>query len=105
MTNTRNNDLGVLEEARDQAQTERGKKHIQAILENVYEQSKDPVLESMRVQLEDAIKRGDHIKMAKIRKKVQDYAKSPAYMKNILKKVKKSTDETEGKLYIHKTLK
>lgn len=105
MSNTRNNDLGVLEEARDQAQTERGKKHIQSILENVYEQSKDTFLEKMRIELEDAVKRGDHMKMGEIRKKVQDYAKSPTYVQNMLKKVRKSTDELEGKLYIKKTFK
>lgn len=105
MKNTRNNDLGVLEEARDQATSDNQKKHLQAILENVYEQSKDTFLEKMRVQLEDAIKRGDHMEMERIRKKVQDYARSPVYIKETLKKIKKSTDEQEGKLFIHKTFK
>jgi hypothetical protein len=105
MKNTRTNDLGMLEDARDNMPSLEGRMHLQAILENVYEQSKDPFLEKMRIQLTDAMKQNDHVKLNEIRTKIQGYAKSPTHIKNIAKKIHKATNRTESGIYITESLK
>lgn len=103
--NTRKNDLGVLEDARDNMKSLEGKLHMQALLESVYEQSKDPFLERMRVKLTDAMKRGDMRLLEEVRKKIRDYAKSPTYVKNIAGKIRKASGQTESGIFIAESLK
>lgn len=82
---TRTEDINSLEEAKAKAKTDEGKKHRAAILEMVYEQMKDPYLEKMRWALIDALKRADFVKMAEIRRKIEDYARSPQFIANQIK--------------------
>jgi len=98
---TRDLDLASLEEAASKAETAEGKKHRKAILEDVYEQMKDPFLERMRVALINALKRQDVVKFNEIRKKVESYAKSEAFLKNRIK-ARARVSQKEADIFIRK---
>jgi hypothetical protein len=109
MKTTRYHDLAFLETARDKTDSEKLKRKLDALLIDVYEQSKDGFLEKARVKLEGLIKRKltttDKFENAKIdaqvkklRERVEAYAKSPAYINRQLKKINKvSSKEAEVK--------
>ena len=80
MKKTRKYDLEELEQGVYEAKTDEGRIHRKAILEAVYEQMKDDYLEKLRIQLIDALKRNDIIKINQIRKLVQDYVKSRSFI-------------------------
>ena len=86
---TREADFEILEQGVSEAQTTEGKLQRKAALEMIWEQIKDPYLEKMRIALIDALKYGDLQKMAEIRKKVEEYAKSPSFVWNQLKAKKR----------------
>lgn len=100
MKTTRYHDLAFLETARDKVKSDKLKKRLNALLSDVYEQSKDAVLERARVQLVDLIKQklltDDEFKLAKIdqkirklRDKVQNYVRSPGFISKQLKTINK----------------
>lgn len=97
--NTRKYDLEVLDQARKEAKTERGKIHREALLVAVYESLKDSYLEKMRIALIDALKFGNFEKMKEIRKKIEAYVKTPSFKRNIAQKIARQTSETEAKLF------
>lgn len=78
---TRDEDIAELEEARDKAKSKDGEVHRAAILEAVWEQMKDPILESLRTQLIRALRNNDFVKIEQIRKRVEAYASNPAFKK------------------------
>jgi len=99
---TRQADLELLEEARDKAETKEGRLHRQALLEAVYEQSKDSLLEKLKNLLIDALKNNDIKKLHEIQKKVEAYAKSPSYLKKIAGKINKNVNEKEAYIYYNR---
>jgi hypothetical protein len=98
---TRYLDLASLEEGVSQAKTTEGKLHRKAILEDVYEQMKDPFLEKMRIELISALKRQDVVKFNEIRKKVEDYARSRQFIENRIK-ARARISKKESDLFIRK---
>lgn len=102
MKNTRKFDLDELEQHRSEAKTKDDKRHRLALLEAVYEMSKDGFLEKMRIQLIDALKYGDLRKMAEIRRKISDYCQSLSFRKNIAKKINKVAGENEAEKWFNK---
>lgn len=56
--NTRTQDLQILDVSRESTETLEGKRHREALLSSVYEQSKDPHLEIMRQRLTALIIKG-----------------------------------------------
>lgn len=98
---TRKFDLEKLEEGVSIAKTSEGRTHRKAILEAIYEQLKDDYLEKLRVALVDALKRNDHAQMNKIRRLVEDYAKSRAFIKSQYN-AKKRISEKEAKNWLQR---
>jgi hypothetical protein len=101
MKNTREIDLGNLEEGVSKAESKEGKIHRKAILEDIYEQLKDSFLEKMRWQLIDALKKNDIIKFNEIRKKVEDYARSPVFVRKRIK-ARARINQKEAEQFIRK---
>lgn len=98
---TRDHDLAELEAHRDNAPDLETKKKRTALLENVYQQMKDPTLEKLRVKLIDALKREDINEIHEIRKKVQAYGSQKSFIENIHKKMK-SVSQDQAKIYVAK---
>jgi len=98
---TRDLDLASLEEGVSKAKTTEGKIHRKAILEDIYEQMKDPFLEQMRVALIDALKRQDMAKFNEIKKKVESYAKSRQFIENRIK-ARARISKKEADLFVRK---
>ena len=101
MKNTREIDLGSLEEGVARAESKEGRTHRKAILEDIYEQLKDSFLEKMRWQLIDALKKNDIIKFNEIRKKVEDYARSPVFVRKRIK-ARARINQKEAEQFIRK---
>lgn len=102
MKHTRKDDLDILDQSRRDAKTEEGKKHRDALLVAVYESLKDPHLEKMRIALIDALKYGNINKMNEIRKKIENYVRTPTFRKNIARKISQQVNENEAKLFYKK---
>lgn len=98
---TRKFDLEKLEEGVSLAKTSEGRIHRKAILEAVYEQLKDDYLEKLRIALIDALKRNDHAQMNKIRKLVEDYVRSRAFVKSQYD-AKKRISEKEAEMWLRR---
>jgi len=105
---TRNNDLGIIEQARDKADNAQKRARRNAILESIYLQSQDSTLEKMRVELAGWIRHGieylpedgmpatpEQVKQTaiaqmnieRIEEKVRLYAQSPAFQDNLLRRM------------------
>ena len=93
---TREHDLELLDVSRQEAETEAGRVHRAALLEAVYEMSKDEHLERLRRELIDALRFGDLRKMVEVRKRVEDYVSSQTFRRNIAKKVARVSNEKEA---------
>lgn len=99
---TRKEDLNLLEEGRDRALTPEGRVHRAALLEAVYEMSKDDVLEGLRIELIDALKQADFNRVNEIRKKVQSYVKTKTFRDKIARKVNKAAGKKEADIIFDK---
>jgi len=98
---TRDLDLASLEEGVAKAKTTEGKKHRKAILEDIYEQIKDPFLEKMRIALIDALKRQDMVKFKEIERKVRSYAQSRQFIEKRIK-ARARISQKEADVFIRK---
>lgn len=123
MKTTRDNDLEVLDQSRLSVESESGLIHRSALLDNVYEQSKDPTLERMRQQLAYWITKGlsfapddlEGIPTAKqqlgmaecelhiqeLEKQIKAYSSSPDFQQRLLRKIAKHSD-VEAQVFIKK---
>lgn len=99
--NTRQFDLASLETYRDQAPDADSKAQRTALLEDIYEQSKDPTLEKLRVRLLDALKYGDIRAMDQIHQEVVAYASSTSFIKNTYNKMRKVSAK-RAEIYVAK---
>lgn len=94
--NTRKLDLEIIDHSRELVKTEEGKRHRDALLALIYEQSKDAVLEKMRVQLMSAFKNGDTEKVSEIEKKIKKYANTPAFRKKMAESVARQVGQDQA---------
>lgn len=108
--NTRTDDIEKLDQSRQEVMSEEAARHREALLVNVYEQSKDVILERKRQQLTELLRRmfteQDPIKQAKyrqrmdkIRQEVEDYVQSPSYKRNMAKKIEQAAGYDEALKY------
>lgn len=99
---TRKEDLEVLEQARSDARTKEEKKHFESLEVQIYEQMKDPYIESKRMELVDAMRRQDFKAHMRIQQEVQEYAKSPAFKKRMADRIEKQVSRKEAEVYFKK---
>lgn len=115
--NTRNHDLAILESARDASDSAR--EHRTSLIESVYEQSKDPILEKMRLNLQhwiikglEAVPEGEfptirqkmdmaeaEINIERLEKQIKEYTSSEEFQVKIASKIAK-TSETEAEIFM-----
>lgn len=94
--NTRKLDLEIIDHSRELAKSEEGKRHKDALLALIYEQSKDSVLESMRIKLMDAFRRNDTAEIAELEKKIKKYANTPAFKKKMAESVARQVGQDQA---------
>jgi len=94
MKNTRTYDLAELEQARDEAPTLDVRKNLTALLESVYEQSKDAQLEKYKKQLMNAIRAGNMKEINRIRDGVIAYTSSTNFTRNLYGKMNRISNKT-----------
>lgn len=101
MKTTRDEDLQMIEEASRRTQTEEGRIHRQALMEAIYEQTKDAHLERLRRDLTEAIARQDWTAYVDCHNRVSAYASTPAFRKRMARAMARiSTHEAE--LYLER---
>ena len=111
-TNTRVDDLDILDSSRKKAKTELGKKRREALLASVHVQSQDSFLEEMRIQFQEAYKvgiqyRNEHnirgmaeteMVLKKIEKAIVAYTASPSFLAKVAKELEKVSKEETDKI-------
>lgn len=100
--NTRNDDLAFLEQGRDISRNKDVKKHRDSLLNMVYEMSKDTHLETLRLQLISAVKLNDAVKIMQIKKKVEDYSRSPQFRAKMAKIIERHEGTEKAEHYYEK---
>lgn len=110
---TRDVDLEYLDSKRKSAVTEEGQSHREAVLVSVYEQIKDPHLEKLRIELEDALKElNDTRNQSSVilmnmaahkywtsQKKIMDYTSTPSFRKRIAQKIYQQVGKDEAERF------
>lgn len=113
MNTTRDIDLADIEEYRDSAQTKEQRDQREALLLNVWYQSKDVVLEASRRELESLLKQYFNavekdnlmqmseyqLKIEKLRGKIQSYVSSDAYREKMAQMIQKYSHSEAEKMY------
>lgn len=102
MKNTRSEDLDILDYARELMVTDKEKRAMNTNLAIAHFMSKDATLEKARIQLIDALKRGDIKLINKLEKDVKRYANTQTFRKNLAQHVNKNIGNTEADIIFSK---